>query len=182
MSKVTRRRKGQRGFTLIEIMVVVAIIAILAAVIIPSWMKEGRKGKFDPEIRAMFAEIQVREEQYKAEAGAGSYRALGTCPATTSSAGVDLLAQSCYDANWTAARVQPSDKSIRCTYAVTVGAAGTTPTAPTGFSLPTNVSSYATAWFYILGTCDMDANSSTTAATFFTASWDQSVQKQNYGQ
>ena len=37
--------RSQRGFTILELMIVVAIVAILASVVIPSWAKESRSGK-----------------------------------------------------------------------------------------------------------------------------------------
>jgi prepilin-type N-terminal cleavage/methylation domain-containing protein len=176
-------RRGQGGFTMIEVMIVVAVIAILAAVVIPSWLKEGRKGKADPEIRAMFSEISIKEEQYKSEQG-GSYLALPLCPNPMVSSGTDMTTGTCFAAaDWKKVNVAPTETTIRCNYVVTVGAAGVTPTVTgtaTGFTLPSNVATYVSPWYYIVGQCDMDGQGGT-LSTFFTASWDQSIQKQNYG-
>ena len=60
--------KPQRsgGFTLIELMVVVAIVAILAAIAIPAYTEQARKGRRADAIRAI-GEIQLNLERWRAE-------------------------------------------------------------------------------------------------------------------
>jgi type IV pilus assembly protein PilE len=56
----------QRGFTLIELMVVVMVIAILAAIAIPNYLEHSRKGRRADAVRAM-GEFQLGLERWRAE-------------------------------------------------------------------------------------------------------------------
>ena len=78
--------RRQQGFTLIELMIVVAVIAVLAAIAIPNFQEQARKGRRAEAVRAM-GEYQLAMERWRAEnpsyancsgSGCGS----GTYPAT----------------------------------------------------------------------------------------------------
>lgn len=58
--------KNSRAFTLIELMIVVAIVAILAAVAVPSYMKFQSKAK-TAEASNNLAVIRAGQETYRAE-------------------------------------------------------------------------------------------------------------------
>jgi type IV pilus assembly protein PilE len=58
-----RRGDAQRGFTLLEVMIVVAIVAILAGVALPSYFDYVRRGQL-PEASAALSDFRVKMEQY----------------------------------------------------------------------------------------------------------------------
>ena len=73
-------RKSNQGFTLIELMIVVAIIGILAAIAIPNFIRFQLKSK-SSEGKVNLAAIRTAEEGYMAEYG--TYVAATASPAAT---------------------------------------------------------------------------------------------------
>lgn len=59
----SRHAGGQRGFTLIELMVVVALIAILAAIAYPSYTQYVQRGRRS-EARTALLNLMQQEERY----------------------------------------------------------------------------------------------------------------------
>ncbi|HEY4238802.1 MAG TPA: prepilin-type N-terminal cleavage/methylation domain-containing protein [Kofleriaceae bacterium] len=172
-----RRPRRQSGFTLLELMVVVALIAILAAVAIPSFASDGRKSKGDSESAAMIAELRVREEQYHAETG--RYLATGvneaaTFPATQQAEALPIGAM---PTEWTKLRIRPPETEMRCGYVVVAGQEGETGGAIAtsfGYSAPQK------DWFYVVAHCDLDDNPAVDSY-YFTSSDSSEIQKLNWG-
>ncbi|MBF0259678.1 MAG: prepilin-type N-terminal cleavage/methylation domain-containing protein [Desulfamplus sp.] len=63
---IQRIKKNQKGFTLIELMIVVAIIGILAAIAIPNFLQYQMKAK-TAEAKTNIGAIRTSQEAYAAE-------------------------------------------------------------------------------------------------------------------
>ncbi len=72
----------QRGFTLIELMIVVVVIAVLAAIAVPNFLEQSRKGRRAGAVRAI-GEYQLALERWRAE-----NPTYGACPSGVTCSGV----------------------------------------------------------------------------------------------
>lgn len=73
--------RAQRGFTLIELMIVVVVTAVLAAIAIPNFQEQARKGRRAEAVRAI-GEYQLLLERWRAETPT-----YGACPSGVTCSG-----------------------------------------------------------------------------------------------
>jgi prepilin-type N-terminal cleavage/methylation domain-containing protein len=166
---------AERGFTLLELMGALAIVATLAAIAVPSFTRSTRKSKAQAEVAAIFAELTSREEQHKITSGA--YLSAASCPATTTPTGTSASTCLGTGSAWTTMNVNPGRTTLLCSYQITAGLAAATASVPAGFTF----SQPPTSWYYVVATCDGDG-SATLNATYFTSSVDSSIQRQDEGE
>jgi len=173
-------RNQQSGFTLLELMVVVTLISVLAAIALPSFTSESRKSKGDSEVAAFFGELAVREEQYSVENG--RYLSTGASETATFPVTPGPTAQTLgtLPTTWQTLKARTPESAARCGYVVIAGTrtdvAGAIATGKFSFTVP------ARNWFYILAHCDLDGNTAVDSY-YFMSSDDARIQKDptNYG-
>jgi len=78
------RRQFVKGFTLIELMVVVAIVAIIAAIALPSYGEQAAKSRRSDAVRAL-GQLQLNLERWRAENPCYGQSGVGGCPTFTAS-------------------------------------------------------------------------------------------------
>ena len=64
--------KGKQGFTLLELLMVVIIIAILASIALPQYIKASEKSRIAEAIQTLGA-IRTSEGRYRAQSNTNSY-------------------------------------------------------------------------------------------------------------
>lgn len=173
------RRRHEAGVTLVEIVVVIALIGVIAAIALPSLMGTKRKAVSASEVNEFFAELRVRQNEYFGENGA--YLATGSTEADTFPTAPDPAGQSILPAGmpagWQTLKVRlPMTQDVRCAYVVIAGTRTTGSVGPQasllGFTAP------AKHWFYILARCNADDDSATDAY-FLTTSENTSIVTSN---
>jgi prepilin-type N-terminal cleavage/methylation domain-containing protein len=165
------RRNG--GFTLLELMIAVAILGILAGILVLNFLKPTRRVKTGAEARAVFGEFHRAQEQYKTENG--SYLASGA--AFPTGAGEQAVDVGVLPSEWTDLHIQLQTTKLYCSYLSEVGTADDPiPAYATDFGMtqPT------TSWYTIYATCNADGKSDVDTE-YFSSSVDVSLQKKNEG-
>jgi len=172
-------RKAQAGFTMIEVMVVVALIAILATIAIPSFFNTSRKAKASAEVQPMFSDLRQRLESFHQENGVypATIGESTTHPATPSNTKQSLIPM---PAPWVAIKLRPSGSDeVFCGYTwvtgladdgANIGAQGTA----FGFTAP------AVNWYYLLAHCDLDGVPAVDSY-YFSSSVDPKIKSSNDG-
>lgn len=165
--------------TLLEVMVVVGIVAILAKLVLPAFATQARKSEGDTEVAQYFAELSMKEEQYKIDhgvyfsTGAGETATWPTTPTASEQTVMPL------PATWTTLRVVTPTSTARCGY-VTIAGTATTGTVGSIASTSFAFTAPAMSWYYVLAHCNLD-NDSTKDSYYFASSKDAKILKLNYG-
>lgn len=133
-SRVTSSQsRPARGFTLIEVMVTVAIIGILAAVALPSYKAYVVRGKI-PEATAGLATRQVRLEQFFQDRR--TYVGAPDCNADSSSSKYFNFSCSASSASAFVLQAVGKDSMAGFTYTINEAGVKTSAALPSGWSTP----------------------------------------------
>ncbi len=123
------KKLNKKGFTLIELMIVVAIIGILAAVAIPAFLKYIKKSKTTEartNVRKIYdGQIAYYNEEYVDQSGTIlSKRFIAAGPTPSSVPSVNKTAGNWGDANWSALKFG-TDSPVLYRYTATQTGTGT---------------------------------------------------------
>lgn len=173
--------RGRRpGFTLLEVMISVAVIAILATIALPSFIKESRRGRVMAEVMPLFADIHIRMEVAMRERGGYPLVPSGEiAPHPEGPPGSARRALFPLPAEWADLKLDPNNlDEVYCSYTWSTGPAGGGTiggdAAGFGFAAPDK------DWYYVLARCDMDDDG--TLSLYFASSLDARIQKLNDGE
>lgn len=175
-------RHRDSGFTLIELMVTVAVISILAAIALPSFFSESRKTKASAEVQPMFNDLRVRLEQYMQENGRYPATIGESTLHPTSTPSATKLPLNPLPAAWQALRVRiTGNDEVYCGYTWVTGLANDgSNIGPQASAAPIIFTAPSTDWYYLLAKCDMDGDGSV-FSWYFASSDNPTIQRLNEG-
>ncbi len=152
----------RHGFTLIELMVVVAIVGILASLAVYTFGGQKKRVEARSEVTAMFAEIQIRQEQALLEDGSYVSSSASNSESDLHPSSPNLTggrsALKPLPASWAGLNFGADISAVRCAYVTIAGAGGDATNIGTVASTEFAFTAPATDWYYILAQCDMDQN------------------------
>jgi prepilin-type N-terminal cleavage/methylation domain-containing protein len=175
-------RRRQQGFTLVEMIIVVVIIGVLAAIAIPAFRKYMDSGR-TAEAMAMLGEIRNREEAYRAEFGSylstatnettvfptiGSCNVAGQVEPCAKSASPNASPPAAPPLAWSQLGINPQKNQLYCGYVALAGPAGTPASGVIGLQ-QLGSSAVPSPWWYGIAICDNNykITNNTTYATAF---------------
>jgi len=157
-----RVRRRESGFTILELMFTIAIIAVLAGIAMPSFFTQSRKAKVRAEVASVFSDLRIRLDQYLLENAmyppTGSEGSIWpTSPGTTAQTIFPL------PANWKLFNFvvwMSNNTDLYCGYAwiTGVGPADAGNIGPIAAAAPFNFTVPSTVWYYLFAHCNIDGD------------------------
>lgn len=153
-------RGRESGFTLLELMVTVAVISILAVIALPSFFSESRKAKASAEVQPMFNDLRVRLEQFMQENGRYPATIGESTLHPTNTPGTNKLPINPLPSAWQNLKVRVTgNDQVHCGYTWVTGLASvSTNIGPQASAVPFSFTAPSTDWYYLLAKCDMNGD------------------------
>jgi type IV pilus assembly protein PilE len=166
------------GFTLVELMIAVAVLGILAGILVLSFAKPTRKAKTRSEVNAMFAELHRAQQQNHTENG--RYFSTGSDVSDIYPSASTLSSTSqAVDApdTWTEFKVTNVPNNLYCGY---VAISGTSSTSIPAIAVEFGMEQPDRTWYVLYAECNIDDDSDVNSK-YFASSVDATLQVENEG-